>query len=172
MRHQMKGWLAQLDSVGDAIDAVEKELFCRLLSSERWQQDAELLLSIPGVGKLTALTILAELGDYRRFARRSQVAAYAGLVPKSRRSDQTVRYGRLTRRGPAALRTILVEIALQAARQSPRYSRLYEKLKACGRANAGKAAVARQLLEDAWTLLIKRKPYCEQPQQAISARVG
>lgn len=162
MQHQLRSWLEELDTTSGHIASVERVLYRQLLPSDRWRGDIERLMSMPGVGKLTALTVLAELGDYRRFRRRGQVAAFAGLVPKSRRSDQTARYGRLTKRGPAALRTILVEISLHAARRSPRYGRLYEKLKAAGKTNAGKAAVARQVLEDAWTILIHQDRWREQ----------
>lgn len=161
MRYQLDGWLKELAGTCERIAHVEEVLYRRLLGQGRWASDVRRLITIPGVGKLTAATILAELGDYRRFRRRAEVAAFAGLVPRSKRSDRTARYGRLTKRGPAALRTILVEIALHAARGSHRYGRLYEKLKAAGRTNAGKAAVARQVLEDAWTMLIKQTDFRE-----------
>jgi transposase len=175
MQHQLRTWLEELDGTAGHIQSVEGILYKHLLPSDRWREDVARLMTMPGVGKLTALTILAELGDYRRFRRRSQVGSFAGLVPKTRRSDGSARYGRLTKRGPRALRTILIEVSLSAARQSPRYGRLYQKLKAAGRANAGKAAVARQLLEDAWTILIRQDHWREMSGQAalgLPARAG
>jgi transposase len=174
MRYQVDVWLASLDHTVSQIEKVERILYGRLAKSDRWSEDVELLRTIPGVGMLTALTILAELGDYTRFRRRSEVASFAGLIPKSKRSNQTVRYGRLTRRGPAALRTILVEVSLHGARGSIRYGRLYEKFRSQKRPNAGKAAVARQMLEDAWTMLRKRQPFREPIPNPMKqpARVG
>lgn len=175
MQQQLNTWLEELDLTTKHIDSVERILYRCLLPSDRWRDDVERLRTMPGVGKLTALTILAELGDYRRFRRRAQVASFAGLVPKSRRSDRSARYGRLTKRGPAALRTILVEVSMHAARQSLRYGRLFEKLKAAGKTNAGKAAVARQLLEDAWTILIHQDYWREMSgltAPGIPARAG
>lgn len=161
MRYQLDRWLESLDHTAGQIQKVEAVLYQRLARSERWREDVDLLVTMPGVGQLTALTVLAELGDYRRFRRRSEVASFAGLVPKSKRSDGTVRYGRLTRRGPAALRTILIEVSLHAARGSVRYGPLYEKFRRQKKPNAGKAAVARQMLEDAWTMLRKREVFRE-----------
>jgi len=159
MRLQVDHWLELIEEYGDKLRRVESRLYDELGKSRRWAEDIGLLLTMPGVGKLTAVTILAELGDYRRFKGRASVACYAGLVVRSKRSDESVHYGRLTKRGPTALRTILVEVSIQAARRSPRYARLYQKLRAQNRPNAGKAAVARQMLEDAWTLLMKREPF-------------
>ncbi|MGC9523863.1 MAG: IS110 family transposase [Anaerolineae bacterium] len=161
MRYQVDIWLQTLEHIESQIQKVEGILYGRLSKSDRWKDDVELLMTMPGVGKLTALTILAELGDYHRFRRRSQVASFAGLTPKSKRSNETVRYGRITRRGPAALRTILIEVSLHAVRQSVRYRPLYEKFRSQKRCNAGKAAVARQMIEDAWTMLRKRQAFHE-----------
>jgi len=175
MRYQVDAWLSALEHTQGQIQKVERILYGRLAQSDRWKDDVELLMTMPGVGKLTALTILAELGDYGRFRRRSEVASFAGLIPKSKRSNETIRYGRLTRRGPAALRTILIEVSLHAARGSVRYGPLYEKFRLQKRCNAGKAAVARQMLEDAWTMLRKRQPFREPlvtPYSQQPARAG
>lgn len=174
MRYQMDQWLEQLDHLQQDIERVEGVLYQRLAVDERWRDDIALLTTMPGVGRLTALTILAELGDYRRFRRRGEVASFAGLTPKSKRSNEQARYGRLTKQGPAALRTILIEVSLHAARQSVRYGRLYEKFKRQKRSNGGKAAVARQMLEDAWTMLRKHESFREPTLQSTEhmARAG
>jgi len=173
MRRQVDGWLAAIDFYQGQIEAVDQVLYGELARSPRWSEDLNLLRTIPGVGKLTALTILAELGDYRRFRRRSAVAAFAGLVPTSKRSDKMAHYGRLTKRGPVALRRILVEVCLVAIRAVPRYGRVYARLKAAKRGNVAKAAVARQMLEDAWTILMKREAFRFEPERpALVTRVG
>ena len=173
MRLQVDQWLDLIDTYERKIAATERRLYDHVMRDDRWAQDVRLLTTMPGIGRLTAVTILAELGDYRRFKRRSQVAAFAGLVPTSKRSDRTARYGRLTKRGSVALRRILVEVAITAARRVPRYRRLYEKLKAAKHGNVGKVAVARQMLEDGWTMLMHREPFRFEPVQAESlARAG
>jgi transposase len=70
-----------------------------------------LLASAPGVGPRTAEAVAAHLGDPHRFASGKQVSAYAGLVPRQYQSGESDRKGRITRRGPALLRKLLVECA-------------------------------------------------------------
>ena len=55
----------------------------------------KILTSLPGVGELTALVILAEVGDFARFANARKLAAWAGLTPTVRGSDQVVRHGHI-----------------------------------------------------------------------------
>jgi len=166
MRFQIDSWLGLIDIYNSNIAKVEKMLYQQLANEDRWRDDLEILITMPGWGKLTALTVLAELGDYRRFRNRSSVSCFAGLVPSSKRSDKSCRYGKISRRGSAALRRILVEVAINSARKVPRYRRLYMRLKESRGGNIGKTAVARQMLEDGWTMLIKHEPFRYDPVQA------
>ena len=168
MRMQVDHWLGLIDGYDKMIGVLEAKLYREYARSDRWRKEVEILLTMPGVGKLTALTILAELGDYRRFGRRSSVSSFAGLVPSSKRSDKSCRYGKITKRGSTALRDILVEVSINAVRKVPRYGRLYARLKAAKSGNVGKVAVARQMLEDGWTMLMKEEPFRFKPMQAES----
>lgn len=168
VRQQVDHWLEGLDLLQRQIARVEGTLYRDLARRRRWIDEMALLTTMPNVGRLTALTILAELGQWQRFASRGAVAAFAGLVPVSKRSDRSARYGRLSKRGPSGLRRILVLVARGAARRSLRYGRLYERLKRGKGANKAKTAVARQLLEDAWTMLRKGEPFRDVAEQAES----
>ena len=67
--------------------------------------------TVPGVGPRTAEAVAAHLHDPHRFRSGKQVSAYAGLVPRQYQSGECDRRGRITRRGPALLRKLLVECA-------------------------------------------------------------
>ena len=69
-----------------------------------------------GIGELTAVTILAELGDCRRFSSSRQAVRYAGMDITVHQSDQRRSPGHLSRQGPPALRWALFEAAQSAAR--------------------------------------------------------
>lgn len=79
-----------------------------------------LLISIPGIGKLTAARLLAEIGDLSAFEDAPQLAAYAGLNPKRNRSGSSVRKKtRISKEGRAFLRYILYMPAIVAKKHNP-----------------------------------------------------
>lgn len=118
------------------------------------------LLTLPGIGAQAALIITAAVGEIGRFDSPKKLASYAGLVPSVRISDETVRYGPITKQGRSQLRWIMVEAA-HAATQTPgpirdRYQRLIRKGK---HHNVALIAVARHLLELVWHLLTHHAPF-------------
>lgn len=74
------------------------------------------LRAFRGVGVLTAMCVIAEIGDPRRFRSAEQVASYCGLVPSEHSSGERVRRGAITKAGNPRLRRLLVETAQHAAR--------------------------------------------------------
>jgi len=81
----------------------------RYARSEPFRQKVEALCCFRGVKTLTAMTILTELGDIKRFSKPTGLMAYAGLVPSERSSGNVQRRGRITKSGSQELRRILVE---------------------------------------------------------------
>jgi transposase len=101
------------------------------------------LCALPGVGVLTALVFLTEMGDLRRFNNRRQVAAYLGLIPCSWESGEADdRKGRITRQGPARVRRVLCQAAWNRLRSEPREKRIYEGIVARNPQAKKKAVVA------------------------------
>lgn len=80
------------------------------------RDDLEILTSIPGIGVTSAVTILAEIGNYRDFPSAELLAAWCGIVPSVYQSADTLRTGAITKQGSWQLRWILVEVAHAAAR--------------------------------------------------------
>ncbi|MDY3555838.1 IS110 family transposase [Gemmata sp. JC717] len=115
----------------------------------------QLLLSIPGVGPRTAEAVAAHLGDANRFASGKQEGACAGLGPTQHQSGGTDRKGRITRRGPAVLRKLLVECAWCMLRYNPWAQAPYQRLTGGGTARKKPVvvAVARKLLVRCWAML-------------------
>ena len=68
-------------------------------------------MALRGVKLITAMTVLAELGDLSRFTSPSQLMAYLGLVPREYSSGQTRRRGGITKTGNGHVRRVLVEAA-------------------------------------------------------------
>jgi transposase len=120
-----------------------------------------LLETIPGVGRRTAEAVAAHLGDAWRFESAKQVGAYAGLVPRQYQSGVTDRKGRITRRGPALLRKLLVECAWCMLRYNPWARAVYARLTAGGttRKKPAVVALARKLLVRCWAMLRDGVPW-------------
>lgn len=82
-----------------------------------------------GVGVLTALVFLTELGDMTRFSNRRQVAAFLGLAPSSKESgDTNDRKGHITHQGPARVRKVLAQAVWAIIRSNPLARGQYDRL--------------------------------------------
>lgn len=75
------------------------------------QPSCQLLMTVPGVGRLTALAFSATIDDPRRFARSRDVAAYLGLTSRRYQSGEMDYSGRISKRGNGMLRSLLYEAA-------------------------------------------------------------
>jgi transposase len=89
------------------------------------------LRTFRGIGVLTALCVIAEIGDPRRFRCEEQVASYCGLTPSEHSSGEKVRRGAITKAGNPRLRRLLVESAQHVARPlGPGHARQSRRAKA------------------------------------------
>jgi transposase len=131
----------------------------QVMRQPRWAKPAALLRTMPGVGEITALTVLAELGDVSRFKSRAAVANYAGLTPIVRSSNQKTWQGGISHRGSSHLRRVLVEAAWTAVPRVPHYHHQYQRIKARRGSQTAIVAVARQILEDLFTMLRKDQAF-------------
>ncbi|GED86944.1 hypothetical protein TNCT6_40290 [Streptomyces sp. 6-11-2] len=124
----------------------------QLAAHARGDPRVKLLTALPGVGPLTALVILAEVGDVTRFPSARKLAAWAGLTPTVRGSDLTVRHGHISKQGDAWLRRILCEAA-QTAKRHPDFADAYHAISARRGKKIATTAIARKLLTRAYHLL-------------------
>jgi transposase len=131
----------------------------RKRTRKQHKQDYYLLRSIPGIGPLTAITIIAEIKDMQRFSSINKLCSFAGLMPMSYSSGQTARVGGITYRSNTYLRTMVIESSWQAIRLDP--AMLYYYKKPIGRGNSKKAIVkvARKLLSRIRYVMISKEPY-------------
>jgi transposase len=137
----------------DALDRQIAPLDRQLRAYARRQAGCKALMTYYGIGELTAVTILAELGDCTRFSSSRQAVRYAGMDITVYQSDQRRAPGHLSRQGPPALRWALFEAA-QVARRPTSPDRDYY-LEAAERIGANRAclAVARKLLKRSYHTL-------------------
>jgi transposase len=105
----------------------------------------EALQEIPGIGRLTAMTLVAEIGDIARFPTARKLCAWAGLTPTVRNSDRTVRHGHISKQGSKWVRFVLGEAAHVAKRRPP-YAHTHAQIAKRRGKNIATVAVARKLL--------------------------
>jgi transposase len=101
---------AELDHVAARVRRLEQAIEAALPTLSATQQAlVGALAALRGVQRLTATTLVSEVGTLRRFATARQLMAYAGLVPREHSSGGSVRRGAITKTGNAHLRRVLVE---------------------------------------------------------------
>jgi transposase len=142
----------------------------RLDALARQDGNVQLLETTPGVGPRTAEAIVAHLHQPERFDNGKQVSAYVGLAPRQFQSGETDRRGRITRRGPALLRKLLVECAWVMLRYNSWARAVYQRLTHGGKTHKKQAivAVARKLVVRCWAMLRDQKPWRD-PTPAAAA---
>jgi len=113
----------------------------RLSQTDRYRAACHELRKLPGVGLLTAMTFLTEMGDLHRFHNRREIAAYLGLCPASSESGEAQdRKGRITRQGPARVRKLLCQAAWVSLRSCPESAAAYHRIRG-GKSQRGKKAL-------------------------------
>lgn len=134
------------------VGEIESEL-ARLSTVDPWADPMTYLVQLPGIGMLTAMTILGAIGDITRFASAKKLVGYAGLGARVYASGQTHRGGRITKQGRRDLRAVLVEAAWSAVRFDPYWQETFQRL--THRIGKKKAivAIARKLLVVIWHVL-------------------
>lgn len=149
--------LAQIDAVQQSIERLEAEIERSLTV---YQEEMALLQTIPGVGKVAAATIIAEIGtEMSRFPSAHHLAAWAGLCPGNRQSGGK-RLPSKAREGDTWLKAALGEAAWAVARKHDTYlSAQYHRLARRRGKQKAIVAVAHSILVIAYHILHDRQPY-------------
>jgi transposase len=95
---------AQIDALDAALRAIDEEILAGVKSNEK----ARRLMTIPGIGPITASAILATVPDMSSFSSGREFAAFLGLTPRQHSSGGKERLGRITKMGDRYLRKLLV----------------------------------------------------------------
>lgn len=138
--------------------SLDREIFELLRSDDQWNGKTQTLQSVPGVGPLTAATLVAQLPELGKLNRR-QIASLAGLAPFDRDSGRW-RGRRFIQGGRKSVRAVLHMAALTATRCNPDIRALYQRLCAKGKSfRCVMVACARKLLILLNTLMKENRPW-------------
>jgi transposase len=150
--------LKLIKHLDDEIESLGKEIFNYAYSNHN--HEMELLMSVPGIGELSAAILIAEIGNFKDFSSGDKLASWLGIVPNVYQSADKFYNGRITKRGSKVARWILTQVANAAART--KNSRLKEffnrKKKSIGHAKAI-IALARKIATIIWHLITNDEMY-------------
>jgi transposase len=130
-----------------------------LSKTDLYKENVGLLISIPGIGLITAMIILTELETIDRFSNVDKLCDFVGIVPSTNSSGEKDITGRITKRGHGTLRTAIIESAWTAARIDPALHQSY--IQYCKRMDPNHAIVriAKKLLSRINYVLKNKQPY-------------
>ena len=130
-----------------------------LVRGATFAADYALLVSFPGVAMVTAATVLAEVGDFRRFKDPKAIGRYAGLNPRVFASGGKQRVGAIAKTGSPHLRWILQQAAWTAIRTDDGVKHIFLRIAKRSGRKAAAVAIARKLLTWMWAAVVHGEPY-------------
>lgn len=129
-----------------------------LSRTDIFKKQVMLLRSIPGIGLITAMTIITEIEDIKRFRNLDTLCAYIGLIPSTKSSGEKERVGGITHRGNKFLKGVIIESSWMAIRRDPGLLQTYTRLKS-REENKAIIRIARKLAARIMYVLVNQKPY-------------
>src|SRR5499433_2088430 len=162
---------------GHMDEEIEK-LTVQVAEQAEQRPGAQLLMTHPGVGPVTALATDVFLGDPQRFDAGKSLASYVGLIPQERSSGRRRRLGKISKQGNPLLRFLWNEAGAHAARRDPELQRFYRRKLVQKGLGKARVAVARKLGIRLWIMLrdqIDYQEFCrrgQKQQKSSDACVG
>lgn len=131
----------------------------KLSQSPGYKDDYKLLKGIPGIGVISAMTILVEFGNISRFNNMKELSDYIGLVPTMHNSGDRMDTGEMISRGKTFLKIILIEASWQAIRQDPALMLKFNELNKTMNKNKAIIRIARKMLSRIRYVLKNKQKY-------------
>lgn len=150
------------DSLLRLYDALHKEIECIDAALRTWSyrsEDARLLMTIPGIGAVSAALIMSQIGVIERFPNSRKLCAYAGIVPRVYSSGMTNRTGRITRSGRSIFRWVLGLAITNIIHRPCPLAEFHRALCLRRPKRVAHVAFVRKLLVIIWCMLHTRQPY-------------
>jgi transposase len=159
-RLRLQSMLDELDRLKTDLDQIEAVIASFVVARPQMLRAVDRLLSINGVSLVVAAGLVAAVGEAPRFKRAKKLASYFGLVPSTSQTGKLKYYhGRITKRGRAQARWLLVEAAEHLSKAPGPLRAFYLRIKKKRNHNVAVVALARKLAELVWHLLTKEEDY-------------
>ena len=154
----IRSHLNMIDAVTKQIEEIDAKISDQISIRN---EDMRIALSMPGMGFISASTILAEIGDFRDFSSANKLAAYCGLVSSVYQSAGKLINGHITKHGSPHTRSMIIEVAHAIVRtgQNSRLKKFFLRIKVRRGTKIGVVALARKVLCILYHLLIRQEIY-------------
>jgi transposase len=174
--HAVEALVRQLDFHGQELRIIDAALGRIALD----RPEVRRLMTIPGVDATVALSLVAAVGDFRRFRTPEQLVSYLGLNPRVRQSGgKAAAHGRITKNGRSHARGMLVEAAFTASKIPGPLRAFYQRVRARRGIQIAIVATARKLTVLCWTMIERdedyafaRKSLTDKKLRALELRAG
>lgn len=162
-RQRLDMLLMDLDYARKQTLSILKQLRVFNVEFPEIRKNTEYLQSIPGIGFITAITVLGRIGDPQSLKNVREIAAFVGIVPTEKSTGDTINQGSITHLGNRSLRCLLVEAAWVAIRKDTELNQFYRRVKARHHpkiaARKAIVAVARKLTQRIYKVLKDQRMY-------------
>jgi len=150
--------MENLAHIEKQIERISREVR-KMCHKKPWAESMTYLMQLPGFGVITAMTVLAAIGEIERFETPKHLASYSGLTPGLEQSGTKNRGKGITKEGRREFRWALVEAAQRAVKSDPLLKQRFQEMQKRMHRNQAIVAVAHRLLELVWYVLTRRQPY-------------
>ncbi|MCM8777593.1 MAG: IS110 family transposase [Candidatus Omnitrophica bacterium] len=154
-KEEMNTYLNLIDTIDKHIERKEKQI--RKIVKE--EELAKLLMTIPGISWFSALLLLSEIGDIARFSSPKKLCSYAGLVPTTSQTDETVYHGHLKKDSNKYIKWVVIEAVEHIIKKDPVLRYEYEKILRSKGKNKARVAIARKLCISIYYMLKNKQVY-------------
>ena len=157
-RRSLDYMIAQMEYLRKQLLQISNDIR-KMMREQRYNTNYYLLRSIPGIGPLTAASILVEIGDVKRFADFYHLNSFVGLLPMEHSSGESTLQSTLTVRKHRQLRSDLVESAWTAKRTDPAMALFFQEQIKRKDSKIVIIKIARKLLSRIRYVLVNQQPY-------------
>jgi transposase len=148
------------EKLEEQIEATNREL----AQSAKKDDSCQRLLTIPGIGPLTATALTAAIGNGTAFRKSRDLAAWLGLVPRQHSTGGKARLLGISKRGNPYLRRLFIHggraVLARVKRADHSFGSSLDRLEGRSSRNIAVVAMANKLARIAWSVLISGRPYC------------
>lgn len=166
-RMAIDSYIAVLETLEIQIESFTRKIASVALADETMK----LLMTMPGIDFMTALTVISEIVDIRRFPTPWKLVSYAGLAPSRRDAGKKVTSGmRITKQGSRWLRFALVEAANTTIAHDERLGKFYRRIAARRGPQKARVATAKEMLVILWYMLTNMEPYRTMDKESVERK--